>query len=510
MHRRTARRWRAAAQACVLVTLVAVAIAGARAAESPDVDDRSAAPAAPAAEEPGLAREPHASRTHERDQATQEPAEDPAEAPAEDAPDAAPAPGSSPAAGRAAPSTPAESPAETPAAAPEDESQATDPPPSAAEPSDAPAAEPSPSPTQEARTARSVPPPPAEPSPSPTREARTGRSLPPPPAVAPRPATTPQPSSTPLPTASPSARPSEPTPTPSPTPTGEAAPTPTPTPTRTAAPTPTATPTPTPSPTRSATPTPTPTPTPSPTQQPVPAPSGDTPAGIGVPDGVRLTSHPAGEIDLGGRTLENVVIEGDATVTSPGVLRNVRVTGKLVLRADDVELHSSEVGSLSLSGTDGALVSGVEVFGHPGSDGIHITSGTGQVRDVHLRDVWIHSPRVKGNSHYDGIQVRGVQGLTLERVRIELGPWQKQYNAALFLEDANGGNSGVRILDSWLGGGGYTLYSFAKDVRIERTVFAGGKWGHLYPRSQTSEIRVFSGNTDAQGRPLTLGSTSID
>ena len=230
----------------------------------------------------------------------------------------------------------------------------------------------------------------------------------------------------------------------------------------------------------------------------------------GVPAGASLTSMPAGTVSTGGTTIANRSISGDVIFTGSNLtLRNLRVTGRLLLRGDDVVLEDSTVGSLSLSGTDGVVVRGVEVAGNPGQDGLHITSGSAPVRDVLLEDVWIHNPLVTSSAHYDGIQVRGVDGLTMRRVVVEMGAWKKQYNAALFLEEANGGNHGIRVEDSTFLGGGYTMYSFATDVRVTRTTLGGGRWGALYPQSLVMEMQ-FSQVTDASGSGLSLAALHPD
>jgi hypothetical protein len=211
-----------------------------------------------------------------------------------------------------------------------------------------------------------------------------------------------------------------------------------------------------------------------------------------------------GTVDASGE-IANVVFDSDVVFTGSDLtLRNVRVNGEAVIRGDRVQVQGSEFAALSISGADSVTISGTEVFGLTGRDGIHITSDTGPVTGVVIRDSLIHNPKVTATSHYDGIQVRGVDGLTLERVRIELGAFVPQHNAALFLEDANGGNRNVTVTDSVLAGGGYTLYSFADDVAITDTVFGGGEWGALFPASRTQDVVEFSGNTDAAGRAVAL------
>ncbi len=234
-------------------------------------------------------------------------------------------------------------------------------------------------------------------------------------------------------------------------------------------------------------------------------------AATGVTDGRSLTPMAGGWVTTSGTTIADRVITGDVTFTGSNLtLRNVRVTGRLALRGDNVVVENASVGALTLSGTAGARVRGVDISGSPGQDGVHITSDTGRASDVLLEDVWIHNPQVTATSHYDGIQVRGVDGLTLRRVVAELGAWKPQYNAALFLEDANGGNSHVRVEDSTFVGGGYTMYSFATDVRVSRTTLCGGRWGALFPESLVLEIAEFSRVTDSFGTALSLASLHPD
>ncbi len=230
-----------------------------------------------------------------------------------------------------------------------------------------------------------------------------------------------------------------------------------------------------------------------------------TDATVGVPDGTALTPTAGGAISAANTTISNVVITGDATFTGSNLtLRGVRVTGHAVFRGDNLVIERSEVGALSLSGTWGVRVSGLDVTGAPGQDGIHVTSGTGPAGAITIADTWVHNPVVTATSHYDGVQVRGVDGLTFERVAVDLGDYQPQFNAALFLEDVSGGNRNITVVDSRFTGGGFEVYSYGVNVVFRGTVFGGGRWGHLFPSSPTFAITEFSGNCDTAGNPLKL------
>lgn len=228
-----------------------------------------------------------------------------------------------------------------------------------------------------------------------------------------------------------------------------------------------------------------------------------TQATTGVVTGRSLTPMAGGVVASSSTAIEDKVITGDVTFSGSSLtLRNVRVTGHALFRGSNLVVEDSEFGAVSLSGTQNVRLSRVEVFGSTGSDGIHVTSDSGQARNVLVEDTWIHNPLVTASSHYDGMQVRGVEGLTLRRVSIELGPHKPQYNAALFLENANGGNRGVTVEDSWILGGGYTFYSFADQVAVRRTTFGEGRWGHLFPQSEATKIVEFADNRDLAGQPL--------
>jgi len=224
----------------------------------------------------------------------------------------------------------------------------------------------------------------------------------------------------------------------------------------------------------------------------------------GVTAGRTLTALAGGTVATSG-VIADRVITGDVTFTGSSLtLRNVRVTGSAIFRGDNLVIEDSELGALSLSGTQNVRVSRVEITGAAGSDGIHVTSDSGRAGGVLLEDTWVHNPLVTATSHYDGLQVRGVDGLTLRRVAIDLGPHNPQHNAALFLENANGGNRTVVVEDSWILGGGYAFYAFATDVAVRRTTFGGARWGNLYPQSEASAIVEFADNRDPNGTVLGL------
>ncbi|MBO1751993.1 right-handed parallel beta-helix repeat-containing protein [Actinotalea sp. BY-33] len=226
----------------------------------------------------------------------------------------------------------------------------------------------------------------------------------------------------------------------------------------------------------------------------------------GVRSGTTLTTSSKTSLSATAQTVEGVRFTGDLVVTGNDlVLRDVVVDGELIVRGSQrVTLEHSTVGAFSISGSTRVTARRLDVRGRSGKDGVHVTSDTGRVADVLIQDSRIHSPAVTATSHYDGIQVRGADRLTLRGNSFELGPHKPQYNAAIFLQEANGGNTAVTIEDNWIDGGGYVLYLAGRHVTLTRNTFGpNGRWGLVFPASDLSSV-TFEGNTWGTGAAATL------
>ncbi len=250
--------------------------------------------------------------------------------------------------------------------------------------------------------------------------------------------------------------------------------------------------------------TPTPEDTSAPEETTAPASVTAGPDTTGVPAGVTLTAVDPAQFDEDGLVLDGVLISGDVVLTGANqVVRNSRIEGHVAFRGTGQVLEDSEIGSLAVSGATSFRASRVDIFGRQGEDGIHVTSGRAPTSDIVIEDSWIHSPQVDPESHYDGIQVRGVVGLTLRGNTFDLGPWAPEYNAAVFLEDANGGNHDVVVERNFINGGGYSVYVEGRNVAFVDNVFGrGSRWGPLYPEHDAFRA---SGNVWADtGEPVDL------
>lgn len=296
--------------------------------------------------------------------------------------------------------------------------------------------------------------------------------------------------------------PSSTAPAPAPTTSPTKAPvSPSPTPT-TSSPAPSSSPT--------ATATKTATPTSSPTAS---APAGScvkpSAANTGVPSGTSLVDDGRSEISdsnvtLSGRRFTAPVVY----VTGSGVkIVNSQFTGSVVVRqASNVVLSHSGALSAAVSGSQGVTLEYLNLGG--ASDAIHITSDTGQVSGVTLRNNYIHNPQPPADAHYDGTQVRGIKGLSITCSTYELGPWQTTYNAGIYLENAQGGDDDIVIDHNWIDGGGFAISVDATNLRVTSNRFGRAyHWGVCDNASNAGGYRSFtsSGNVwDDTGAALNL------
>lgn len=211
-----------------------------------------------------------------------------------------------------------------------------------------------------------------------------------------------------------------------------------------------------------------------------------------------------------GTTVENATVASLNIVGSDVVVRNVKVEGTILVTGDRVTLEHITTEGIAISSASDVTVRFADI-GLGSDDGIHVTSDRGRLaKNIHLSNNYIHDPRVEPTGHYDGTQVRGVDGLTIACSTYDPGPYKPPYNAAIYLEDANGGDTRVMIRDNWLRGFGYNLMIAAKQVSITDNALGGDThWGVCYLGEGTPSSAVTSsGNfAESSGQDVTVCSS---
>jgi hypothetical protein len=182
-----------------------------------------------------------------------------------------------------------------------------------------------------------------------------------------------------------------------------------------------------------------------------------------------------------GQKLENVRVKGLEIRGKNVTVRNVEVAEDIFITGNNAMLDHVSATGIAVSSATGATVQYSNIAKSP-EDGIHITSDRGSmVKNVVLSHNFIHSPKVPESAHYDGTQVRGVRGLVISCSTYDPGRYRNPYNAAIYLEDANGGDTNVSIENNWLYGFGFSVMIDAPETEIIGNRLGGDiHWGTCY------------------------------
>jgi hypothetical protein len=209
-----------------------------------------------------------------------------------------------------------------------------------------------------------------------------------------------------------------------------------------------------------------------------------------------------------GQTLQNADVGGSIEIRGNNVtVRNVSVGGNILVTGDDAMIDHVTTQGVAISSASGTTVQYANI-GYSKEDGIHVTSDRGRmIRNAVLRYNYIHDPRVPSDAHYDGTQVRGVNGLTIDCSVYDPGPFQWTYNAGVYIEDANGGDTNVRVTNNWLYGHAFPVMVDKSTSTFTKNRIGGDiKWDTCYPgKGLNSSNFTSSGNVwDATNAKLNL------
>lgn len=214
-----------------------------------------------------------------------------------------------------------------------------------------------------------------------------------------------------------------------------------------------------------------------------------------------------------GTTLTGRYFPGDVTLSSNVTLVGCVCEGQVKARAvSNVVIRQCDAQGFVIDGTQTAELDRVYTTGAIGVDGVQVKADGGTVPT----GVWVHhsyigNAKVNASSHYDGLQVRGVNGLTIEDcyfdgsgAGVDPSLWHRQ-NAAIFLENANGGNANVTIRRNHLRAMGYGTLSIAvtTPLVVESNVFYPSGLSGGIVKALTGTIGSQTGNTWDSGATIT-------
>ncbi len=208
-----------------------------------------------------------------------------------------------------------------------------------------------------------------------------------------------------------------------------------------------------------------------------------------------------------GQVLQNVNVDHLRISGNKVTVRNVQVNGGILVIGDGTMIDHVTAEGVSISSASNTTVQYTNV-GFGSGDGIHITSDRGRlVRNATLRYNYVHDPRVGDTAHYDGTQVRGVDGLSIICSVYDPGPYQHMFNAAIYLEDANGGDSNITVARNWLYGFGFSVMMDATNVTLDSNRVGGDiHWGtcRLGTRTGNTNLRSVGNVHDNTGAAMDL------
>jgi hypothetical protein len=278
------------------------------------------------------------------------------------------------------------------------------------------------------------------------------------------------------------------------------------------------------SPTTTAAPSPTST-TPAPTSTTAtPTPTTSTTTATPATDWVRPTAATTGAsgsltawgksttFDGSGQTISGVEFGGYVKLTGSNiVLENCHFDGMAFYGPGPLTIRNcTSNGNINTDGyyraISGVSLDHVHVIcgDHDGID--LFSSASNRVSNVTITDSLIDGQSFPSTStaHGDGLQVRGISGLTVERVVFDMRPTQPQKNAAIYFEDVNGGDTGMHFTDVDLYGGdpySHTFYTnaVADSTATNLAIRAGGYVTRVKPSGWA--FTNVTGPTGAQINP---------
>lgn len=205
-----------------------------------------------------------------------------------------------------------------------------------------------------------------------------------------------------------------------------------------------------------------------------------------------------------GEVLRDAVVDSLVVRGRNAVVSNVEVRGHVLVIGDGALIDRVTAAGLTISSASDVVVQYSAMVRTPG-DGFHVTSDRGRyVQRVRLTHNYVAEPTVHRNVHYDGIQVRGAAGLEISCSTIDAGPVSPNYNAGIYLEDANGGTRDVTVVGNRILGSSWSLMVNAPNTQLIGNLLGGDiRWGHC--RVQRGD-RVPSSN----GNVMALDGAPVD
>lgn len=167
------------------------------------------------------------------------------------------------------------------------------------------------------------------------------------------------------------------------------------------------------------------------------------------------------EITNAGETIENKVFPAGLHIRADNVtLRNVKVVGGMDIGDEltNVTLDHVEARSVGIISSANVTIQYSHFTAFNG-DALFVSGWNGVlVTNLTLKHSFIDRPSFTSTeAHWDGIQMRGVDGVNIFCNNFDVGAWQFEYNVLIYSEPANGGNYNITVDNNWLNGANFAF-----------------------------------------------------
>jgi hypothetical protein len=206
-----------------------------------------------------------------------------------------------------------------------------------------------------------------------------------------------------------------------------------------------------------------------------------------------------------GAVLENANV-GHLEVRGNNVtVRNVGIGGGLLISGSNAMVDHVTVSDMGILNTTGTTVQYSNIGGGS-DDAIFISPDNGgAVRNFALKYNYIHDPQAPDSAHYDGTQVRGADGGLILCSNYDPGPYKAALNAAIYLEDANGGTSNVTLQSNWINGYAFSIMMDARNTELVDNRIGGDiLYGTCYLGTRVGNAGLVSTGNTLNGAPVNL------
>lgn len=174
-----------------------------------------------------------------------------------------------------------------------------------------------------------------------------------------------------------------------------------------------------------------------------------------------LTTDNRESIWTANEVIEDKTFPAGVTIYADGVqLRNVHVNGDILINeADGVVIDHVSTAGVAVSSASNTTIQYVRVNAYE-DDSFHLTSdGSSYISNVTIQHSFIDRPTFEPGSlsHWDGVQIRGAENVTIFCNNFDVGEWQDPYNVIIYSEPANGNNDNIIVDNNWLNGGNFAF-----------------------------------------------------